>query len=348
MRCAASVSGGSSASGRGRRPRRSGRRSSRAPRASRRSARARRAPRTSPRASSGSDTMCSRWTPRRVARDRVVVDGQVVDEHRHGLGAYSATSARRARPCRPGCTSTRWSMPNAASCSIRGWRHSSCRLVRTTMSRPARPAAAAPRRRAAPASGAPSRPGRSRRAAPTSPRGSDAARRRGGVIAVVEVAPRRASKSIACASSSQVRKCRTMCSSTSSQSVISSGLMRHPPARGARATSASGLTPSSSAQASRSGSCALEEAERRRQHRRLADPRAQVVGVEPGDVEQPLRAVRLGQRPGERLQRQGVRVRCGIVCIGACASPNRSAMTEGSCGAAWQRRCSLSRTTNSI
>ena len=74
---------------------------------------------------------------------------------------------------------------------------------------------------------------------------------------------------------------RDMWSSTSSQSVISSGRLIAPAPRRA-ATSAAGDTPSASAQATRSGSCAFEEAQHRREEVAVLEPLAQSrPGVSP-------------------------------------------------------------------
>lgn len=55
----------------------------------------------------------------------------------------------------------------------------------------------------------------------------------------------------------------------------------------------------------------LQKAEHGSQHRRLARPRAQVGGVKTGHVQQALRSVGLGKRPGQRLQTE----RGGVGCI---------------------------------
>ena len=56
----------------------------------------------------------------------------------------------------------------------------------------------------------------------------------------------------------------------------------------------------------------FQETEHGGQHRGLGRPRAQVGGIEAGDVQQPLRTVRLAQRPDQRMQAE----RGGVfVCV---------------------------------
>ena len=72
----------------------------------------------------------------------------------------------------------------------------------------------------------------------------------------------------------------------------------------------------------------LEEGERGAEHRRVARTRTQVGRRQPGRVEQPVRAVGLGQRPDERAK--GERVRIVGVCVGAGLHVGRTRAVEGS------------------
>ena len=173
-------------------------------------------------ARSGSETMCSRCTPAHAARP---IRGGPPDRRRTPSPArhIRRPAARPGRPCRPGCTrrDAGCRAPRAArSAAARHW---SPRLVSTTMSAVSASAPSASRAcgtRVCRAISVGKKP-------PSFSRISSSDR--------CDPSPRRIFhpdqslsprlNAIWCASSSHAPKCRTMCSSTSSQSVISNGLM---------------------------------------------------------------------------------------------------------------------------
>ena len=81
----------------------------------------------------------------------------------------------------------------------------------------------------------------------------------------------------------------------------------------------------------------LEEGEDRGEQAGLADPLAQRRRIEAGQGEQPLRARLVAQRPAERGQRQSLGI--GRVCV---VAPHLLQVRR------WDKKSSLSRTTNSI
>src|SRR5688572_9685317 len=79
----------------------------------------------------------------------------------------------------------------------------------------------------------------------------------------------------------------------------------------------------------------FEEAQSRGQHAGITNPIAQIRGGKAGQREQALRPRRLAQRPAKRCQRQSLRVVCVL---------NPHALVS----IRWDKKSSLSRTTNSI
>lgn len=66
-----------------------------------------------------------------------------------------------------------------------------------------------------------------------------------------------------------------------------------------------------------------KEFECRGKHRRIGQPRAQAIGIEPGQRHETIAPHRIAQHEGQRLKRNGDRIRRGLLFADDCLGPLR-------------------------